>query len=277
MSDLRIAAIRLVCRDVASSAQFFQDAFGCHPVAAAKPDMAGGMVIGLGAQRLHLVPTTAEAEDIRRAEEAGTEAPSNASSFQHCAIIVSRMGDAMAQLERTSGWTAISEAGPERLPAASGGATAFKFRDPDGHPLEFLEFPAGAVPDHLREAEASNPCLGIDHSAITVADVDRAITFYEGLGFRVAGRQCNEGAEQGRMDGLGSFARCEVVTLRLPGDPAPHLELLGYREPRVIMKEVADDSPFATTLLLARSERPAESLRDPDGHRLEFRREPAVS
>nr|WP_280173805.1 VOC family protein [Fulvimarina manganoxydans] len=191
--------------------------------------------------------------------------------------MVSRMEDAMAQLERTSGWTAISEAGPERLPAASGGATAFKFRDPDGHPLEFLEFPAGAVPERWRRAETANPCLGIDHSAITVADVDRAITFYEGFGFRVTGRQRNEGAEQGRMDGLGSFARCEVVTLRLPGAPAPHLELLGYREPGVILEEVEDDSPFATTLLLERSDRPAESLRDPSGHRLEFRSEPAVS
>ena len=274
MTALRIASIRLVCRDVARSVRFYEDALGCVPIDADEEDE---VVIGLGKQRLHLVAARAGCDDIRPTEKAGAEAPSNVSSFQHCAIIVSRMEDAMAQLERTNGWTAISEAGPERLPAASGGATAFKFRDPDGHPLEFLEFPAGAVPERWHGAETPKPCLGIDHSAITVADVDRAITFYEDLGFRVAGRQRNEGAEQGRMDGLGGFALCDVVTLRLPGDPAPHLELLGYREPGVIAKEVADGSPLATTLLLARSDRTAGSLRDPDGHRLKFQSEPAPS
>ena len=152
---------------------------------------------------------------------------------------------------------------------ASGGATAFKFRDPDGHPLEFLEFPPDAVPQRWRDAAAPHPCLGIDHSAITVADVDRSIAFYEGLGFRVAGRQRNEGAEQGRMDGLGIFAVCDVVTLQPPGATAPHLELLGYRGPAVIETKVADGSPLATTLLVAGIGRPGEILRDPDGHRLQ--------
>ncbi|MEN3791688.1 VOC family protein [Fulvimarina sp. MAC3] len=268
MSDLRIAAIRLVCRDVARSAQFYQDAFGCLPVEAAKPDMADEMVIGLGAQRLHLVPTTAETEDLRPAEEPGEEAPSNASTFQHCAIIVSRMNEAMERLAAVGGWTAVSSAGPERLPQASGGATAFKFRDPDGHPLEFLQFSPNAIPQRWRDAVQTHPCLGIDHSAITVADVDRSIAFYEDLGFSLAGRQRNAGPEQGRMDGLGAFAVCDVVTLTPPGDTAPHLELLGYQGPGVIQTEVADGSPLATTLLLAGIGRSGEKLRDPDGHRL---------
>ena len=34
----------------------------------------------------------------------------------------------------------ITVGGPIRLPCASGGARAFKFRDEDGHPLELLEF-----------------------------------------------------------------------------------------------------------------------------------------
>ncbi len=33
--------------------------------------------------------------------------------------------------------------GPQRLPPASGSVAAAKFRDPDGHPLELLEFPRG--------------------------------------------------------------------------------------------------------------------------------------
>ncbi len=45
-------------------------------------------------------------------------------------------------------------AGPERLPARSGGVSAFKFRDPDGHPLELLAFPPEAVPPIWRDRPA---------------------------------------------------------------------------------------------------------------------------
>nr|WP_245198910.1 VOC family protein [Jiella mangrovi] len=266
---MRIAAIRLVCRNVARSARFYEEAFGCAPIEAMDPERAAAPVIGLGAERLQLVAATKGPERADPEGEDGGAAPSNASTFQHCAIIVSRMEAAMEKLSAVDGWTAISVAGPERLPKASGGATAFKFRDPDGHPLEFLEFPEDAVPERWRDKMADGPCLGIDHSAITVANVDRSIAFYQALGFRLAGRQRNEGAEQGRMDGLGPFALCDVVTLKPPGDGAPHLELLGYGDPAVVETRVADGSPLATTLLLEGMVPRHGLLRDPDGHRLQ--------
>ena len=40
----------------------------------------------------------------------------------------------------------ISPDGRVRLPDNSGGVTAYKFRDHDGHPLELLEFPQGRIP-----------------------------------------------------------------------------------------------------------------------------------
>jgi hypothetical protein len=56
--------------------------------------------------------------------------------FQHFAIVVSDMTAAYANLRALPNWTAISRDGPQVLPASSGGVAAFKFRDPEGHPLD---------------------------------------------------------------------------------------------------------------------------------------------
>ncbi len=54
----------------------------------------------------------------------------------------------IGRLCSVDGWTAISTDGPQRLPPSSGGVAAFKFRDPDGHPLELLAFPDRKWPAH---------------------------------------------------------------------------------------------------------------------------------
>lgn len=251
MTGAEILGVRLACRDVASVRAFWVTAFGA---------VANGEGLRLGPQRLDLVPAT----------EAGGATPlSNETGFQHCAIVVSDMGEAMARLAATTGWSPISESGPERLPEASGGVTAFKFRDPEGHPLEFLQFPADRVPDVWAGARGG-PCLGIDHSAIAVADAERSIAFYRQLGFRLASRQENRGAEQGRLDGLGPDTVVEVVTLACRGGSAPHLELLSYRRPEPSPRPAPDGSPLATVLVCRGRAGDAGSLVDPDGHRLAF-------
>ena len=73
-------------------------------------------------------------------------APANSTAFQHFAIVVSDIDKAMQKLSGCQGWSPISRAGPQALPLASGGVTAFKFRDPEGHPLELLWFPDGTRP-----------------------------------------------------------------------------------------------------------------------------------
>lgn len=150
--------------------------------------------------------------------------------FQHCAMVVNDMNAAFTRLLRHGGGTAISRDGPQSLPASSGGVTAFKFRDPDGHPLELISFPPGAA-DPVWQQPASGPTIGIDHSAISVADVDRSMAFYERLGFRVASRGVNRGSEQQRLDGLARV-EVEVVALQPAGAATPHVELLAYRTPR---------------------------------------------
>jgi catechol 2,3-dioxygenase-like lactoylglutathione lyase family enzyme len=147
--------------------------------------------------------------------------------FQHLAIPVRDMEAATAQLSRI-GAVPISRGGPQTLPPSSGGVSAFKFRDPDGNPLELIFFPDGSPA--ARWAEAPGLFLGIDHSAITVTDLDAALGILTGpLGLAVAERGLNEGPEQARLDGVDDPV-VDVVALQ-PPVPAPHVELLHYRQP----------------------------------------------
>ena len=126
-----------------------------------------------------------------------------------------------------SGWEPISTDGPQLLPASSGGATAYKFRDPEGHPLELIAFARDAVPVNWQEPSASG-CLGIDHSAISIADTERSVRFYERLGLQRIGGSLNSGPEQDKLDNV-SGALIEVTALAPPRFSVPHIELLCYR------------------------------------------------
>lgn len=129
---------------------------------------------------------------------------------------------------------AISRDGLQRLREGPGGACAFKFRDPDGHPVELIEFAPGQGVACWSAASQrdSSPTLGIDHAAIRVSQAERSIAFYERLGFRPASRQINRGVDQARLDGLSSTeVEIEVGALVPPQAATPHLELLIYRTP----------------------------------------------
>lgn len=179
--------------------------------------------------------------------------------FQHIAIIASDMALAWQRLGACGPLASISQGGPQQLPASSGGVSAVKFRDPDGHPLELLAFPAGAVPEQW--ALAGGPTLGIDHSAISVADAEVSVAFYAGrMGLSQASRQLNQGAEQARLDGLDAPV-VDVVGLQ-PARPTPHLELLGYRPAR---RPLASASGPRSTTVWSGAATPSW-LVDPDGH-----------
>ena len=74
----------------------------------------------------------------------------------------------------------ITREGPQRLPPETGNVTAFKFRDPDGHPLELLHFPAGTGSVAWQAPNPASPFLGIDHTALSVADVPASVAFLAG-------------------------------------------------------------------------------------------------
>ena len=177
--------------------------------------------------------------------------------FQHLAIVVADMDAAYAQLRRHTGWCPITEGGPQVLPPENGSMRAFKFRDPDGHPLELIWFPQG-----WRDRQSPTPFLGIDHSAIAVSDTARNVAFYESLGFTVTARSLNHGPAQERLDAVTN-ARVAVTELR-SSETGMGLELLAYDPPgRPVMGAANDIASDWVTLA-----GPAGEIRDPDGHRL---------
>src|SRR6266498_1385394 len=119
--------------------------------------------------------------------------------FQHIAIIVSDMDRAYMVLKANH--VEAASAAPQRLPEwnkNAAGIRAFYFKDPDGHPLEILQFPKGKG-DPRWHGRADRLFLGIDHTAIVVRDTDASLRFYRDLlGLRVVGESENWGPEQER-------------------------------------------------------------------------------
>ncbi|HET9148438.1 MAG TPA: VOC family protein [Acetobacteraceae bacterium] len=271
----------LTVRDLEASLAFYRGAFGCE-VTAEDQDFFGSPArrvrLRLGAQELELA-----AFDPPGAPWP-PDAASNDITFQHFAIAVASMREAYAHLEQIPGWTPISTAGPVALPASAGGVTAFKFRDPEGHPLELLQFPD-------RKNSANGALFQeINHSAIVVSDDARSIAFYtQGLGLTESGGSLNQGETQARLDGLDAPV-VRVTALDTVARAAPHLELLCYREPPGNMLVSPDkkpndvistrlifvvDDPLASAWRLVKlgaelngSDAHAAFLRDPDGHDL---------
>src|SRR6185437_822480 len=185
-----------------SLAVFYETALGCRRLQVQRREgrrfeqlmnVRGGaraVTLALGAQTLELL----QFDEPGQAYAGGGSASDL--SFQHFAILVKDMQAAFRQLAATPGWTAISRDGPQRLPQSSGGVTAFKFRDPEGHPLELLAMPVPVAPDPA----TSELWCGIDHSAISVSDTMRSVAFYEELGLRLKATSYNHGMEQARLD-----------------------------------------------------------------------------
>jgi catechol 2,3-dioxygenase-like lactoylglutathione lyase family enzyme len=151
--------------------------------------------------------------------------------FQHMAIVVSDMDQAYRHLQNFP-TQAISDA-PQTIPESNppaAGIKAFKFKDPDGHPLELLYFPPGKGRAKWHKADG-RLFLGIDHSAITVSDTERSLSFYRDvLGLAVAGGSLNSGATQEHLDNArGAVVR--VTALRPTSPEGPGLEFLQYLTP----------------------------------------------
>jgi len=173
-------------------------------------------------------------------------------TFQHFAMLTPDIQASYATLSGMAGWRAVSGNGPVKLPASSGGATAFKFRDPEGHPLEFLQL-------------ASPAPARIDHTAIVVADTRASVAFYQARGFTVQGGSLNEGPEQATLDALSS----PVLEVTRLGDREKklYLELLCYRSPRSRRPtaDKASNDAWATRLVFSGTG-DDQLDRDPDGH-----------
>jgi len=150
--------------------------------------------------------------------------------FQHIAIVVSNMDQAYHWLRDHH--VQYVSSGPQTLPAwnpQAGGIQAFYFRDPDGHVLELIHFPAGKG-DPRWQQQGAELFLGIDHTAIAVRNTDASLAFYrDQLGMHIAGASENYGEEQEHLNNVFG-AHLRITSLRAPHGPG--IELLEYLAPR---------------------------------------------
>jgi catechol 2,3-dioxygenase-like lactoylglutathione lyase family enzyme len=186
--------------------------------------------------------------------------------FQHIAIVVSDMEASSARLFEFH-VEQISTA-PQTLPEWNPNAAGIKalyFRDTDGHPLELIYFPSrkGDPRWHQNQGKRDDAFLGIDHTAIAVADTERSLRFYRDvLGFRLVGESLNYGAEQDHLNHVfGSKVR--ITSLR--SSAGPGVEFLEYLVPRDGRPSPADTKAndlwsSQTTLIAKEVSAPAQGL-----------------
>ena len=244
--------------ELGRSANFYTGALSFVPVDAAEPP---GMALRLGEETIELVQHTGR--PLPR------DSRSNDRWFQHLAIVVSDIDRAFAiVLQR--GAAPISQ-GIQELPAwnpNAGGIRAVYFRDPDGHPLELIQFPPGKGAPRWQQKDRL--FLGIDHSAIAVQDTETSLAFYRGrLGLRVAGTSENWGVEQERLSAVPG-AHVRITSLRAPAGPG--VEFLHYLTPTdgrpAPPDTTAEDLWSEAIVMRVDGDRRGRILRDPDGHAL---------
>jgi catechol 2,3-dioxygenase-like lactoylglutathione lyase family enzyme len=256
-----IAGFRLVTADPARLAAFYR-AIGFDVGEAAPIPAAGMQVLGLAGAGSRIAMSLGRSRvDLERFDRPGHPYPGDTAAcdlvFQHLALVTDDAEAAWCRA-RDAGATPISRERPVVLPQSAGGVTAVKFRDPEGHPLEFLQFPRGANPDWKGMG-----ITGIDHSAISVSDVAASRRFYARHGLGEGGAKVNYGPTQDALDGLVGV-EVEVVPMNPTGTP-PHVELLGYRHPVGSGLRPLATNDLAATRIVWRSNVDA-LIRDPDGH-----------
>jgi len=244
-----VDAVGVTVGDLGRSVDFYTTLLGFEQVSQA--DVGGDALEQLrGVFPLHAHVATLRLGDERlqlteyvapRGRPVPADSRSNDRWFQHVAIVVSDMDRAYQRLHDAH--IAQISPGPQRLPdwnPNAGGIRAFYFRDPDGHPLELIWFPPGKG-DRRWQQPGDRLFLGIDHTAIGVADTTASLRFYrDRLGFRVAGTGENWGPEQARLNAVAG-AHLRITGLRAAAGPG--VELLEYLAPHDGRRRPADVRP----------------------------------
>lgn len=232
-----VDSVALTVSDAERAAEFYSRVLGFERVADRKvvgdeyEQLLGVRGLRLRAVRIRLGDEYLELLQFLapRGRPIPADSRSNDRWFQHVAIVVSDMSAAYARLRRFQVEPVSS--GPQRLPdwnPDAGGIEAFYFHDPDGHTLEVLAFPLGKGAQKWH-APGGALFLGIDHTAIVVADTRAALRFYrDTLGLRVTGTSENYGTEQEHLNNVVG-AHLRITTLRAAQGPG--VELLEYLAP----------------------------------------------
>jgi catechol 2,3-dioxygenase-like lactoylglutathione lyase family enzyme len=231
---VEIERIAVTVSDLDRTEAFYRDGLGFKTLARRSvsppdgnratdfPGPAEILTMGLGAERVEFIQFA----------RAGRSYPSGSRAsdlwFQHFAIVVSNMDAAYSRLQHV-GFLPISLNGPQTLPKEDGRVRAFKFRDPDGHPLELIYFPDGQGRAVWRNNRRGSIALGIDHTAVSVSQTTASLAFYVNLlGMKVVYRTVNRGAAQDRLDDVRGV-RVRITGLRPRSLNGAGVELLDYR------------------------------------------------
>lgn len=239
-------SVGFTCTDADRLAEWFQRWLGFQLLATSEHHAdAYCTLVGLSGARLRRLILAIGEERLELSEvldpgphRPGRPVPADSRSndlwLQHICLVIPDIGAVAPALQQqiTAGaLQPISSADPQRLPdwnTAAAGIVAFKLHDPQGHPLELLQFPADKG-DARWHQPAAAPVLGIDHSAIGVSDSARTARFYgELLGLHSGGGGTNSGPEQDRLDGL---AGTEVGISAWRAAEGMGIEALAYRRP----------------------------------------------
>lgn len=230
----KIRAIGLTVKDCDRSKDFYTQALSFQPVSDITVEGQDWSDLEGVAEAIRIVTLQLGDELISLMQYLNVEGkpiPSDSQSndlwFQHMAIVVSDMDGAYAHV--TSFPIDPISVEPQTIPPdneASAGVRAFKFKDPDRHNLELIWFP----PDKGQQKwhhKSDRLFLGIDHSAIAIANTQQSLQFYQTLlGMQVNGGSLNQGETQAHLDGLPE-AEVRVTPLR-PAQGGVGIEMLDY-------------------------------------------------
>ena len=273
-----VARIGVTVGDMSRSVDFFTQVLDFDRVA--DVELAGPAVERqsgvFGARvrnvRLRLGEEEIELTQFLAASQPGRPLPPDSRSndrwFQHIAIVTSDIDAAYRRLRHFG--VRHASTGPQRLPEwnkAAGGISAFYFKDPDDHVLEVICFPPGK--GEPRWQTRKGLFLGIDHTAIVVANTEASLKFYrDRLGLRVAGGSENYGDEQAHLNNV-PHAHLRITTLRAGSGPGVELlEYLSPRDGRPFPPAAKPNDLFHWQTVVTTDVAVPELVRDPDGHAL---------
>ncbi len=184
----------------------------------------GIAVLSLGEEIIELM----EFQNSAPADAIPADSASNDLWFQHLAIVVAHMDTAYEHLKMFD-IESISPA-PQTLPGylEAAGLSAFYFKDPDGHVLELIHFPAekGDSKWHKKKAGLF---LGIDHTAIVVKNTAVSLPFYKKLGFTQDAQTKNYGPQQEK---LNQVEDAQLLVTSLASQVGMGVEFLDFKMPK---------------------------------------------
>jgi catechol 2,3-dioxygenase-like lactoylglutathione lyase family enzyme len=281
MQITSVKSIGITVADMERSLDFYTTVLHCKKTS--DSEIAGvecDRLYGLSNVRLRVVKLQLGNETIELTEflmPKGRSIPPDSRSndrwFQHMAIVVRDMEQAYQHLRHYE--VPQTSPNPQTLPEwnpVAGGIQSFYFKDLDGHNLELIHFPVGkgdAKWQRLCLPESESLFLGIDHTAIVVANTAASRAFYcDRLGMTLQQESQNFGLEQERLSGV-SGAHVQVSSLK--ASVGMGIELLEYKKPNhglaIPTDTHANDLWFWQTAIVVEDCSPYNSLvQDPDGH-----------